>query len=230
MELPFKAVIFDMDGTLIASTQADYLAWQKLLAEYGVPLPYEDYFPLLGMRSMDLVRMKLQLEGPAADKALEKKMQYFKEGVKEEGIERIPFSRSFLTELKEYSVRLALATSSRKPKTELVMEHTGLLEFFEIIVTGEDVKNGKPAPDIFLRAAGKLQVAPEDCLVFEDAASGVEAAKSAGMKCVAITTTHGDSELKKADLIIERFEGLHVPELCAVLYPDYPAPAAGTGN
>ena len=206
-----------MDGTLIASTEADYQAWQRLLAEYGVGLSFDDYFPLLGIRSIDLVKMKLNLTGPAADKALEKKMQYFREVVAERGVEQIPFALRLIQELRRYSIRLALATSSRRQKTELIMSHTGLLEYFEVIVTGEEVVHGKPSPDIFLKAAEKLDLLPTECLVVEDAASGVQAAKVAGMKCVAITTTHERSSLEKADIIIESFEYLNVAELGAAL-------------
>ena len=97
------------------------------------------------------------------------------------------------------------------------MQHTKLFSYFEVIVTGEEISNGKPAPDIFLKAARKLDVSITDCIVFEDAVSGVVAAKSAGAKCVAITTTHSATELRAADLIIGSYAALSFTELCYAL-------------
>jgi beta-phosphoglucomutase-like phosphatase (HAD superfamily) len=108
---------------------------------------------------------------------------------------------------------MALATSSRKMKMKLVMEKLDFLQYFDAIVTGEEVHHSKPAPDIFLLAAKKLDLSTQDCLVIEDAASGVTAAKSAGMKCIAITTTHKEEDLEHADLIIHSFKEINFEQL-----------------
>ncbi|MEI6947275.1 HAD family phosphatase [Paraflavisolibacter sp. H34] len=213
----FTAAIFDMDGTLIHSTQADYEAWRKLFADYGIDLTFERYFPLLGKKSADVVSSLLHLEGAEADAAMQQKMAYFKEFALETGIQTIPFVEAWLESLQQQGLRLALATSSRRPKTELVLEQTGLGRFFEVIVTGNEVEHGKPAPDIFLKAAHRLQVPAADCIVFEDAASGVQAAKSAGMTCVAITTTHAAADLGQADTIIDSYEAMDFRALCAAV-------------
>ena len=94
------------------------------------------------------------------------------------------------------------------------MEKVGLLSYFDVIVTAEDVANGKPFPDIFLRAASMLGVAPEDCIVFEDAANGIMAAKSALMKCVALNSNDTIDLLNDADLVIESFKDLNFIDLC----------------
>lgn len=203
---PFKAVIFDMDGTLIASTQADYLAWAKLFAEQGKTLSYEEYVPLLGIKSAEVIKTYLALEGEKLTAALLKKLTYFNEIILANGIYTIPFAEKFLKSLKKYPVKIALATSARRAKMEMVMQQLDLLKYFDVIVTGEEVVNGKPAPDIFIKTAEKLNLPAFECLVIEDAANGVQAAKNALMKCVAITTTHTEELLNEADLIINSFE------------------------
>lgn len=212
-EFPFKGVICDMDGTLIESTEADYLAWKRLFAEHNKELSFEDYFPLIGMKSAVVVQSRLLLEGEEAKEALAKKMDYFSDIVTDSGIKTVPFATKLLQQLKERNVKLALATSSRRPKMKMVLQLTELLPFFDVIVTGDEVSRSKPAPDIFLKAAERLQLLPHECIVLEDAANGVKAAKNAGMKCVAITTTHSADLLTEADLVIDGFEELDIKKL-----------------
>jgi len=210
-----KAIIFDMDGTIVQSTEADYLAWKMVFEEHERKLSFEDYGPLLGIRSVEVARKELGLEGDAQQDALQKKLLYFEEIIAEEGIKPVPYVEDLLKHLKASPVKLALATSSRRKKMELVMKKLNLLRYFEAIVSGEDVLHGKPAPDIFLIAAERLELKQEECIVIEDAAMGVKAAKNAGMKCIAITTTHTKELLQNADLIIDSYEGLTLQNICS---------------
>jgi beta-phosphoglucomutase family hydrolase len=211
--LPFKGIIFDMDGTLIASTEADYLAWKKTFADHGRNLTYESYYPLLGIKSADVAKKELKLEGEEVDLALAKKLEYFEEIIETKGIDPIPFAQDLLKKLRKQPIKMALATSSRKMKMKLVMEKLDFLQYFDAVVTGEEVHHSKPAPDIFLLAAKRLGLSTQDCIVIEDAASGVAAAKSAGMKCIAITTTHKEEDLEHADLIIHSFKEIDFEQL-----------------
>ena len=213
-----KAVIFDMDGTLLASTEADFLAWQRTFAFYNQPLTFETYYPLLGKKSVDVVQSQLNLHGDDMVEALSKKLIFFEQIVDEFGIETIPFAEDILKSVKGCPVKMALATSSRRPKTTMVLNRLNLAHYFEEIVTGDEVTNGKPAPDIFLKAAERLQVSPADCVVFEDTVSGIASAKSAGMKCVAITTSHTANELNAADLVIDTYESLSFESILEKLY------------
>ncbi len=209
---PFPAaVIFDMDGTLVATTEADFLAWQRIFKDAGKPLSFDDYFPLLGKKSQDVVYKVLKLEEDDAEHALLQKMKYFEEIVAEKGIDLMPNAEVFLQDLKSLGIPLALATSSRKLKMELVLAEVGLLKYFDVLVSGEDVEHGKPSPDIFLLTADKLGIRPGQCLVFEDAVNGVKSAKAAGMKCIAITHTHDAEDLDLADLVVSDFSELSVP-------------------
>ncbi len=205
------AIIFDMDGTLVATTEADFMAWQRIFSEAGRTLSFDDYFPLLGKKSHDVVYHELRLTGDQAENALTRKMKYFEEIVADKGIAMMPHAEALLRELRSLGIPLALATSSRKLKMELVLEEVGLLDYFNVLVSGEDVSNGKPAPDIFLLTAKKLGVDPHHCVVFEDAVSGVMAAKAAGMKCIAVTNTHQAEDLTIADMVISDFSALSLP-------------------
>ncbi len=213
VSLPFKGVIFDMDGTLIESTEADYLAWKRLFADYQKPLSYEDYFPLLGVKSAVVVQSRLLLNEEETKVALAKKLRYFTEIISSNGIQPVPFAVKLLEQLGQYDLKIALATSSRREKMKKVLKLTGLLP----IVTGEEVSKSKPSPDIFLTAAEKLELQPDQCLVIEDAVNGVKAAKNAGMKCIAITTTHSAEMLHQADLIIHTYEALNFEKLCIMV-------------
>ncbi len=210
-----KAVIFDMDGTLVDSTKADFLAWQKLFSYYNKQLTFSDYVPLLGMKSSQVVRDFLPVNTEEEVQfALTKKLAFFHAIISENGIYPVPFADVFLKQIRQYNVPLALATSSRRVKMEMVMEKLNLLIYFDTVVTGGDVKNGKPSPDIFLLAAEKLNVLPQDCIVFEDAANGVKAAKNAGMRCVALSSHQTIESLQEADLVIDTFENLSFPNIC----------------
>jgi len=215
--LPFKGVIFDMDGTLIESTQADYLAWKRLFADYQKLLSYEDYFPLLGAKSAVVVQSRLLLNEEQAKFALAKKLKYFTEIISQNGIQPVLFAVKLLQQLQQYDLKIALATSSRRKKMKMVLKLTGLLPYFEVIVTGEEVSRSKPAPDIFLMVAKKLDLTPIECLVIEDAINGIKAAKNAGMKCIAITTTHSAEMLQEADLIIDTYEAVNFQDLCSMI-------------
>ena len=205
-EFPFKGVIFDMDGTLIVSTEADYLAWEKVFIDYGKKLSYEEYQPLLGIRSANVIKEQLGItDEDDVKQILKEKFDYFVEVITANPIKAVAAAEVFLQKLADYPVKIALATSSRKEKMQLVLEQLNFLQYFDAIVTGEEVENSKPAPDIFLKAAQRLGLSAADCMVIEDGPIGVAAAKNAKMKCVAITETHSANMLSKADLIIESY-------------------------
>jgi len=213
--LPFKGVIFDMDGTLLESTEADYRAWEKVFNDYGKKLPYSDYVPLLGIKSADVVEQQLKFtDQEDVARILKEKFDYFVEFVHANPIEPVVGAEIFLKSVAKYPVKIALATSSRQEKMKMVLTQLDFLRYFDIIVTGNEVVNGKPAPDIFLKAAERLGLLPEECMVVEDGPIGVAAAKSANMKCLAITATHPAEKLGEADVIIDTYELADFKEIC----------------
>ncbi|MGI8636843.1 MAG: HAD family hydrolase, partial [Segetibacter sp.] len=205
--LPFKGVIFDMDGTLLESTQADYKAWEKVFNNNNQELSYERYAPMLGIKSADVVRNEIGFQDEQdVKRILKEKLDYFVEYVNENPIKPVFAAEVFLKSLAQYPLKIALATSSRQEKMQMVLEQLDFLQYFDVVVTGNEVANGKPAPDIFLLAAQRLQLNAEECMVIEDGPIGVAAAKSANMKCVAITETHKAEQLGEADLVINTYE------------------------
>jgi beta-phosphoglucomutase family hydrolase len=213
--IPFKGVIFDMDGTLLESTQADYRAWEKVFNKYNKELPYSAYVPLLGIKSADVIQHQLGFTNEEEVKRiLKEKFDYFVEYVTEHPIKPVLAAEAFLKSLAHYPIKVALATSSRKAKMQMVLKQLDFLQYFEVIVTGDEVVNSKPAPDIFLLAAKRLGLEPTDCMVVEDGPVGVAAAKSANMKCLAITETHEADKLSKADVIIDTYHEADFREIC----------------
>ena len=212
--LPCKAIIFDMDGTLLESTEADFKAWEKTCKSYDKVLTYELYQPLLGIRSADVIRNYLGFADETdVKRVMKEKFDNFVDYVNEHPVKPVTGAADFLKSLSSFGVKIGLATSSRQEKTMLLLTRLNLLQYFDAIVTGEQVNKSKPEPDIFLKAAGELQVSPDLCLVFEDGPIGVAAAKSAGMKCIAITTTHTAVQLHHADWIIDEYGKTNLVEL-----------------
>jgi beta-phosphoglucomutase family hydrolase len=218
-QLPYKGVIFDMDGTLIVSTEADYLAWEKVFNNYGKELSYEDYQPLLGIRSADVIKNHIGITGEEdVKRILKEKFDFFVEVITANPIKPVHAAEAFLKSLQNYPVKVALATSSRKEKMQMVLKQLDFLQYFDVLVTGEEVKNSKPAPDIFLKAAERLGLSTDDCFVVEDGPVGVAAAKNAKMKCVAITETHEAGKLQQADIVIDSYADVDFTEISHKLY------------
>src|SRR5438046_2269213 len=183
--MSFRAVIFDLDGVL-----ADSEPWwneidKKFLGEYGVAYRGEYHRNVLGVRyrlAVEFYKKTFGLSVPT-----EELMRRRGEIAAEFFANRIglfPSTRAVLEELREMNLRLAVATSSLSASARPFLDRHQLTAFFEVIVTGDEIERGKPAPDIYLRASEKLGVPENECLVIEDALAGIAAAKAAKM-CVA---------------------------------------------
>ncbi len=210
-----KAVIFDMDGVISDTLSIHCEAESKLLLKYGIKISPSEILkefnavPDLVMFQILSKRFNRNLD---FQKAEDEKWKLFQELAKE-GIQSIPGSLEFINTLLKNNFILAVASSAPLRIVNLVLETLGIKKKFKVVVYTTEVKQGKPAPDIFLLAAEKLKVSPRDCVVIEDAAKGIQAAKAAGMKCIAISTTHTKKELKKADKIIDDFGEIKIKEL-----------------
>ncbi|MBK1829718.1 HAD family phosphatase [Verrucomicrobiaceae bacterium R5-34] len=183
----YDAVIFDLDGTLVDSMPAHFKAWCGALAKHGAGSVFpEDVFYAMGGRpTKDIVRelngecgLKLDPEMVAIDKR-----SAFLDSLDEVEIneEVVAFARSLRGKMP-----MAIATGGTRLVVEKTLQSTGLSDLFDEVVTANDVKCGKPAPDIFLEAASRLEIAPERCLVLEDAPAGIMGAQSAGMEVVCV--------------------------------------------
>lgn len=204
----YLAALFDMDGTVMDTTGADFQAWNLVLKKYGSGLTYPEYVKQLGVKSETLIHELVDISSEEADKALKKKADYFKEIIEVQGLKAIDNVEACLEKLQEKGFKIALATAARFDKLEEVFSRVKLQHYFETIVTANEVSHGKPHPEIFLKAAQKLKISPDKCIVFEDAENGVKAAKNAGMFCIAITSTTLEMHLQKADLIVHNYKEL----------------------
>lgn len=207
-----QAVLFDMDGTMIDNMYLHKHAWQEFTKRRGIEITDEEFkvkFP--GTKSRHLMQMIFGQQ--TSEKDIEKLTNEIEElyrtmAAKE--IEPIPGLLELINRLKQKRIKLAVATSAPKGNRDLVLKTLGLQHTFDVIVGEEDIQHGKPDPEIFLKAAQALHVSPTHCLVFEDAPFGVEAAKKAGMKVLALLTSHTQDELNDADMLIRNFEELEI--------------------
>lgn len=206
-----KAVIFDMDGVITDTQHIHNETNAKILQSYGIPLSSKDMSKFAGIPNKKTFTdlFKKYNVNADVDKAISEKWNLIKEKTKT--INAISGVLDFIKNLYNNKFKLAIASSSTADFIEHVLLSLKIKDFFAVIVNGDEVKNGKPNPDIFLKAAEKLNVNQVNCLILEDAPSGVAAAKSAGMKCIAITTTHKRGDLAQADKIIDNFSELTIP-------------------
>jgi beta-phosphoglucomutase len=207
-----KGVLFDMDGVLVDSESFICEAAVIMFSELGLKVSSEDFQPFVGMgenRYIGGVAEKYRIE---VDIEQVKAKTYEIYGTLIRGkLSLLPGAMKFVAECRKKRFKLALATSADRIKVEINLKETGLSpDSFHSIITGHDVKNKKPSPDIYLKAANSLGVDPRECLVVEDAVSGIEAGKAAGCRCLAVTSSFDAELLKGADWICDSL--LNVPD------------------
>ena len=184
-----RAVLFDMDGTLFDTERMTVWGWQRLVEMGEAPAEIVEIYPLFCGKKREIVR-EIVAERFGADFPLDECRARIVKLVKAEydriGVPLKPFVPQIFEALERMGIRCALVTSTSTASVEDYMRRTGFDRYFERIVTGDRVKNGKPAPDCFLLAAKELGLAPAECLVAEDSPTGIEAARRAGMRAVMI--------------------------------------------
>jgi len=209
-----KACIFDLDGVIVDTAHYHFLAWRKLAKEIGINLTEADNERLKGVSRMRSLEIILELGGVSLsehdkENMANKKNTWFVDYVERMAPEEIfPGVRTLIKNLREMGIKVALASSSKNARTVVQLLHIN--QEFDAIVDGTMVTNSKPDPEIFLLAAKKLCVDPKDCVVFEDAEAGVEAALAAGMKCVGVGSP---SQLRRANKVITKTGEFQIAEL-----------------
>lgn len=197
-----KAVIFDYDGVLVDSDPFSRYVMGKTLLAKGLNLDEEGYRKYFAGRTLrDGLNLFLDNLGrlDEIEEFITLKKSYDPEYA--EHIEAYDDAILLIDKIKE-KYRLAIATGSRRSIVDVALKKLGWEELFEVIVCSEDYKNGKPDPEVYLKSLEKLNVAPEEAVVIEDAPWGIEAAHGAGIKCIAVAHTHSRLELKEADFIV----------------------------
>jgi len=207
-----KGVLFDMDGVLVDSEPFICKAVIMMFEELGVSVLPEDFQPFVGMGENRYIGGVAELHKINVDIELVKARTYnIYEKIVKGHLSALPGAHEFISKCSKRGFRLALATSADRIKMEVNLKEIGLSkETFHAIVTGLDIEKKKPFPDIYLKAASNLGLNPADCLVVEDAVSGIEAGKAAGCRCLAVTSSFKAAALKEADWICESL--LNVPD------------------
>lgn len=209
------AVIFDMDGVLIDSGAHHRAAWRDVLDELGVTPARPDYWRLtIGRPGHEAVPLLLGREvdwWEARHLAGRKQAYYIRRA--RAGLPAILGAPAFVETLLAHGVPLAVATSAARRDAERLLANLDLLRHFPVMVTADEVRLGKPNPEVYLRAADGIGVLPTECLVFEDSVVGVHAAREAGMTVIGVATAHTAEELVAAGATraIADFEGATWP-------------------
>ncbi len=200
------AVLWDMDGTLIDSMPYHWQAWQDVLRQINRHVEHGVWNQTVGMRNSEIIPLLFPDMSPAEMTHVDqiKEMRY-REIIEAQGIELLPGAAAWIERFKAAGWKQAVA-SSAPPENVATIAH--VLHFngtFEALISGADAPRGKPEPDIFLTAAERLSMPPRNCLVIEDAATGIEAAHRAGMKAIGVLNTHPHLE---ADVVVPSLQDL----------------------
>ncbi len=213
MSNSIQAVIWDLDGVIIDSAEQHKQAWQRLAREEGVQFSDTDFWATFGQRNDDILTKQWGIASPErAREMANRKEAYFREYLRDTAAP-LAGSLELMRALHEAGFAQALASSTPIENIELISEILGLKRYLSKLVSGETVPHGKPAPDIFLKAARELGIAPGYCVVIEDAVAGVEAAHAAGMRCIAVAGNRNVPGLRKADLLVRSLTEVNVQKV-----------------
>ncbi len=215
-----EAALWDMDGVIADTAEYHYLAWRDVFAKKGVDFTMEEFMSYFGQRHDTIIIDTLGSTVPPAELIAintEKQANYRHRVAGH--IQPLPGAITLIRSLQEHGIKQAIASSAPQENILIIIQGLCIEDCFQAIVQGTEVPEGKPSPQIYLLAADKLEVRPANCVVFEDAMAGVDGAKRAGMKCVAVTNSHPEIRLQKADLVVSTLENISIAKLTALFKP-----------
>lgn len=206
MRTGIEGVIFDLDGVIVTTDEYHYKAWKHMAMDEEIYFDRKINERLRGvsrMQSLDIVLERSDSKYSEEEKArlAERKNNYYKEYIKQlNSSDILPGALSLLEQLKAKKIRIAVGSSSKNCNT--ILERIGLNNYFDAVVSGNDISRSKPDPEVFLLAAQRLSLKPDTCMVVEDAQAGVTAALRAGMKVLAVGSASTDERatMRAADL------------------------------
>ena len=206
-QLPPRAVLWDMDGTLIDSAEYHWLTWRDTLAHEGHTLTREQFASWFGQRNDTILRRYLSDSAPAEEilRIGNAKEAAYREMVRTRGVEPLPGVVEWLHRLKADGWRHAVASSAPPANIEVILEVLGVRDSFDAYVSAEEVAHGKPSPDVFLLAADRVGAPPHRCVVVEDAPAGVEAGRRGGMRTIGVASLNRTLD---ADVVVTSLEQL----------------------
>lgn len=182
MQLNIKGFVFDMDGTMFDTEQLSVKSWQRAGKDFGIEIPYPFMLGIMGLSSADIRRLFTE-KYPAIDYSTfrESNMRYAMEYIEADGVPIKPGLFSLLDKIKEQNLKCAVATSTSYERAMTLLTRSNTLSYFDAVITGDMIQNGKPAPDIFFKATDKLRLPPNDCIALEDSRNGILSARAAGL-------------------------------------------------
>ncbi len=208
--------LFDWDGVVIDSHRQHEESWEVLAEEIGHPLPEGFMKKTFGMRNESIFPWwlpHLQDDKPAMEALADRKEDLYRELLHSDGIQALPGVKDFLKAARAAGIPTCVGTSTPRKNVDVVIEIAGLQGLFDDVVSSNDVTQGKPHPEVFLKGAQKLNRQPARCVVFEDAYVGIEAGNAGGMKVVGLATTHPIETLTEADIALNDLVGVDPLEL-----------------
>jgi beta-phosphoglucomutase len=208
------AVLFDMDGVIVDSNPYHKLAFEAFLKRHDVFLTDDELKTrVYGRTNQEIMRFifKENFSPERSEVWADEKEALFRKLYKD--VSPVKGLVSFLEKLKARNIKTAVGTSAPKLNLVFILEKIQLVSYFDALLHAADVQFGKPNPEIYLKAAGRLQTNPAHCIVIEDSLPGIQAGLDAGMKVIGITTTHTIAELAHAHLVIDDFESLTIEHL-----------------
>ena len=200
-----RAVLWDMDGTLIDSAEFHWISWRDTMQKEGVPITHEQFLETFGQRNDSILQQWL---GAAATPELIERIgmakeQEYRDMVRKHGIKPLPGVAAWLERLHETGWLQAIGSAAPRENIEVVLEALSATHLFQAIVSAEDVQHGKPDPQVYLVAASRLGAPPERSIVVEDAVAGVEAALRAGMHSIGVSRS---GKYLPAEIVVQSLE------------------------
>lgn len=212
-----RAVLWDMDGTLVDSEEFHWISWREALAKEGTAITREQFLSSFGQRNDTVIPG--WLGASATPERIERiasaKEELYRRFIRERGIRALPGVSYWLRRLHEHGWLQAIASSAPLPNIEVVLEALSATDTFEGVVSAEDVQRGKPDPEVYLTAASRLGVSPDRCIVVEDAAAGIAGARNAGMRSIGVSR---NGKPLAADVVVKSLDLLHSDTFDRLLY------------
>ena len=216
-----KGLLFDMDGVLVNNLDIHRQAFAEFFRRYGVERSFDDLSRVFGKGNDDIMGELMPKD--VVERVGIRELGYQKEAIYREIYAPIitpqPGLKEFLAEAERNGLKSAVGSSGYRVNVDFVLERCDIVRYFSAIVAGDEVTRCKPDPEIYLTVASKLGLRPEECVVFEDAEAGIESAKRAGVKVVALATTFSREFLEKsdADYIIDDFRDIDIATLRSIV-------------
>ena len=202
-----KAVLWDMDGTLVNSEELHWISWRNTMAKEGIVITREQFLSTFGQRNDSIIPSWLgsTATGERIERIARSKENLYRHLLRRGGIAPEPGVATWLHRLHKYGWRQAIASAAPRANIDAVLEALSANHIFKCIVSAEDVHWGKPDPEVYLLAASRVDVPAERCIVVEDASAGIEGARRAGMRSVGVGRKGKDLH---ADVVVESLEQL----------------------